>query len=88
MIITKAEKRGMKKKLVSTSLSPPWLSFELVPIPEGPIPLPIPPNTPGMELYGKEVVVPLVVAVPAVLYRKRDTKGQNVITRTQSQGHG
>jgi len=49
-----------------------------VPTPEGPVPLPIPPNTPGVELYGEEevpeegVVVPVLVAVPAVLFMKRE----------------
>lgn len=41
-----------------------------MPDPEGPIPLPIPPNTPGVVLYGvvPEVVVPEVVdGVPVVV---------------------
>lgn len=48
----------------------------LVPTPEGPMPLPMPPNTPGVELYGEELVpledvlVPVLVAVPAVLFKK------------------
>lgn len=49
-----------------------------MPTPEGPIPVPIPPNTPGVEPYGEDVVpveeVPpmegVVVPVPAVLFRK------------------
>lgn len=65
--ITKPEKRVNKE--VSKSVSPPWLSSVLVPTPEGPMPLPIPPNTPGVELYGEEVVPveDVVVPVPAVL---------------------
>lgn len=36
-----------------------------MPVPEGPIPVPIPPNTPGVVLYG---VVPVVVdGIPMVV---------------------
>ena len=65
--IIKPEKRAIENaenKLVSTSVSPPWLSSLLMPEPEGPMPLPIPPNTPGVVLYGVVPVPVVVVVVP------------------------
>jgi len=68
-IIMEAEKKDMNKLVL---IRPPGLSSVLVPTPEGPVPLPIPPN--GVELYGEEEVPEeaVVVAVPAVLFRKRE----------------
>lgn len=63
-----------KNKLVYKSLSPPWLLSELVPIPDGPIPLPMPPNTPPVEGFP---MVGVVVLVPVVLFMKMNQKSNN-----------
>lgn len=61
----RAEKRRIEngeRNVWPKSLSPPWLlSSVLMPAPVGPIPLPIPPNTPGVAPYGVAVEVEPVV---------------------------
>ena len=67
-IAMKNEKKEMKKVVL---IRPPLLSSGLVS-------LPIPPNTPAVELYGEEeempegVFVPLFVPVPALLFKKSE----------------
>lgn len=57
--------RKEENKLDSISLLPP-LSSVLIPAPDGPTPVPIPPNTPGVAVYGV-VVVPVPVPVVGVV---------------------